>query len=212
MLVTHIYTCCQPPAPGRGHCCPQELGSVTKLQRMGTVVQGMISLLFLGSPLIPVSCAEVLPPLGLLHLFWALGHCPPHTCHVTLLELDPCSGEDKVVPVVPTVLFISPLSGHFPRRRSCHQLWGSLPPCLLPRLLAVIYPLGSLVYFLPPTSAKLLTCRVSGLVSWPPLVGSLLGPWSRSHGHALQYRNRQSLCAASEFPFLWDLDHSGSSD
>lgn len=191
---------------------------------MGTVVQGMISLLFLGSPLIPVSCAEVPPPLGLLHLFWALGHSPPHTCHLILLELDPCSEEDKGVPMAPTVLSISPPNGRFPRRHSCHQLWGSLPPCLLPRFLAVItcwapwaglpwqWSPAGLLYFLPPASVKLPTCRVSGLVSWPPLAGSLLGPWPGSRGDALQCHNRQSLRAASECPFLWDLDHSGSSD
>lgn len=106
--------CCQPLDPGRGHCCPQELGSVTKLRGWGLCSGHDISPVS-RFPFIPVSCAEVLQPLGLLHLFGALGHCPPSYLPSDLLELDPCSGEDKVVPVAPTVLSIPPLSGHFPR-------------------------------------------------------------------------------------------------
>ena len=146
---------------------------------MGTVVQGMISLLFLGSPLIPVLCAEVPQPLGLLHLFWALGHCPPHTCHLILLELDPCSGEDKGVPMAPTVLSISPPKGRFPRRCSCHQLWGSLPPCLLPRLLAVITCWAPwFISFL----LHLLSYLHAGSLGWCPGLLLLAASWVRGPG------------------------------
>lgn len=47
-----------------------------------------------------------------------------------------------------------------------------LPWCLLPGLLAGTHPLGSLVYFLPPTLAGSPSCRGPGLVSWPLLVGA----------------------------------------